>query len=82
MWLSGADTWTSEGINEAARFVIELKIWRGNAYNTRGEKQLVQYLEYFHTDTGYMLSFNFNKKKKTGVHEVQVEGKTLTEAVV
>lgn len=31
---------------------------------------------------GYMLSFNFNKKKKIGVKELLVEGKTIIEAVV
>ena len=30
------------------RFVVELKIWRGNAYNERGEEQLSDYLDYFH----------------------------------
>lgn len=54
------------------QFVIELKIWRGNEYNERGEPQLADYLDYYHKDRGYMLSFNFNKNKKTGVNEVRV----------
>ena len=29
------------------QFIIELKVWRGNAYNERGEKQLSDYLDYF-----------------------------------
>ena len=62
--------------------VIELKIWRGNAYNERGEKQLSDYLEYFHLSKGYMLSFNFNKKKETGIKEIHVGNKILIEAVV
>ena len=62
--------------------VIELKIWRGNAYNERGEEQLSNYLEYFHLTKGYMLSFNFNKKKEIGVKEIKVGDKTLIEAVV
>ena len=62
--------------------VIELKIWRGNAYNERGEDQLANYLEYFHLKKGYMLSFNFNKKKEIGIKEIQVGDKTLIEAVV
>ena len=41
------------------QFVIELKVWRGNAYHERGEEQLAAYLEYYHLDRGYMLSFNF-----------------------
>ncbi|MCD8098890.1 MAG: ATP-binding protein [Lachnospiraceae bacterium] len=64
------------------QYVCELKIWHGNAYNERGERQLADYLEYYHLDKGYMLSFNFNKNKKIGVHEMQIGDKTLVEAVV
>jgi len=44
----------------------EIKIWHGNEYNERGESQLMEYLDYFHQKKGYMLSFNFNKKKRNG----------------
>lgn len=64
------------------RFVVELKLWRGNAYHTRGEEQLQNYLDYYHLDVGYMLSFNFNQKKQIGVREIAVGGKILVEAVV
>ena len=64
------------------QFIVELKIWHGNEYNERGEKQLTNYLDYYHKDKGYMLSFNFNKKKEVGVKEIQVGGKTIVEAVV
>lgn len=64
------------------RYVVELKIWRGDEYNRRGEKQLAEYLDYYHLDKGYLLSFNFNRKKETGVREVRVDGKVIMEAVV
>ena len=64
------------------QFVIEMKIWRGNAYHERGEQQLAEYLEYYHLNKGYMLSFNFNKKKQTGVKEIRIGNKVLIEAVV
>ena len=64
------------------QFVIELKIWRGNAYHTRGERQLSDYLDYYHLKKGYMLSFNFNKKKEIGVKEIKLDDKLLIEAVV
>ena len=64
------------------QFVVELKIWRGNEYNERGEKQLAEYLNYYHLVKGYMLSFNFNKKKETGVRTITVGDKTIVEAVV
>ena len=64
------------------QYIIEMKIWHGNAYNMRGEKQLQDYLEYYHLKKGYMLSFNFNKKKETGVKEIILGDKVIIEAVV
>ncbi len=64
------------------QYIIEMKIWRGNAYNERGEEQLSNYLDYFHLKKGYMLSFNFNKKKEIGVKEIQLGDKIIVEAVV
>ncbi len=64
------------------QFIIELKIWHGKEYNERGEKQLAGYLDYFHKDKGYMISFNFNKHKKTGVQKIYIDGRTIVEAVV
>ena len=64
------------------QFVIEMKIWHGKEYNERGEEQLKGYLEYFHLKKGYMLSFNFNKKKETGIHVITLGDKTIVEAVV
>ena len=64
------------------QYVIELKIWRGNEYNKRGEKQLAEYLEYYHLEKGYLLSFNFNKNKKTGLKEVEADNKKIIEVVV
>ena len=64
------------------QFVIEMKIWRGNAYHERGEQQLAEYLEYYHLNKGYMLSFSFNKKKQAGVKEIRIGNKVLIEAVV
>lgn len=64
------------------RFIIELKIWHGNEYHLRGEKQLFEYLNYYKEDKGYLLSFNFNKKKKSGIHELRFQGKSILEVVV
>lgn len=62
--------------------IIEMKIWHGNAYKERGERQLTDYLEYFHLNKGYMLSFNFNQKKEIGVKEIVIGDKVIIEAVV
>ncbi len=64
------------------QYVIEMKIWRGNAYNERGERQLTEYLDYYHTQKGYMLSFNFNKGKTSGVKTLRFGDKEIVEAVV
>ncbi|MDE6406705.1 MAG: AAA-like domain-containing protein, partial [Lachnospiraceae bacterium] len=64
------------------QFIVELKIWHGNEYNERGEQQLTEYLDYYHKDKGYMLSFNFNKNKTVGVKEIKAGNKTIVEAVV
>ena len=68
------------------RFVVEMKIWRGQEYNERGEEQLAEYLDYYNLEKGYLLSFCFNKNKTPGLHEITVQTsrgeKTLIEAVV
>lgn len=64
------------------QFVIELKLWRGDAYNMRGEKQIFEYLDFYKQDKGYMLSFNFNRNKKTGIQELNYRGKRILEVVV
>lgn len=64
------------------QFIIELKIWHGNEYNERAEEQLSEYLDYYHKDKGYMLSFNFNRNKEIGVKEIKLRNKTIVEAVV
>ena len=64
------------------QYVIELKIWRGNSYNERGEKQLAEYLDFFHLTTGYLVCFCFNKNKQVGINDVFVGDKMICEAVV
>ncbi len=64
------------------QFVIEMKIWHGNEYNERGEQQLADYLDYFHQTKGYLLSFNFKKKKEIGLNTIMIGEKIIVEAVV
>ena len=64
------------------QFIVELKIWYGDEYNRRGEQQLAAYLDYFRQNKGYLLSYNFNKKKETGVKVLTLGDKTIVEAVV
>ena len=64
------------------RFVVELKIWRGEAYHEKGEQQLANYLDYYHLDKGYMLTYSFNKNKSTTLTTKTIQDKTLIEAFV
>ena len=64
------------------QYVIELKIWHGEIYNKNGEQQISDYLDSLHNDTGYMLTFNFNKKKSSKVSKKKINGKTIYEAFV
>ena len=62
--------------------VIELKIWRGEEYHRRGEKQLADYLDAYHLKKGYLISFCFNKSKRPGIRTIQIGEKTILEAIV
>lgn len=64
------------------QYIIEMKIWHGDEYNRRGESQLVEYLGYYGADKGYLLSFNFNKGKETGIKTISIGEKTIVEVVV
>lgn len=64
------------------QYVIEMKIWHGDEYNHRGELQLAGYLDDYGLDKGYLLSFNFNKNKKTGTKEIDCGKKQILEVVV
>lgn len=64
------------------QFIVETKLWYGTAKHQQDEEQLYHYLDHYHLETGYLLTFNFNKKKKIGVKEVRYKNKVLVEAVV
>ena len=46
------------------------------------KQQLAEYLDYYHLQTCYMISFCFNKEKQPGIKEVVVGDKKLIEAIV
>lgn len=45
-------------------YIIELKIWNGEAYHQKGVIQLGRYLEQHGLEKGYLLVFDFRKVKK------------------
>ncbi|MBQ5512531.1 MAG: hypothetical protein IIT83_02490, partial [Bacteroidales bacterium] len=64
------------------QYIIEMKIWRGESYNERGENQLFDYLDFYHADKGYLLSFCFNKKSKPEAKTISLGGREIVEVVV
>ncbi len=64
------------------RYIEELKIWHGKRCHEDGEKQIMEYLDRFGLNTGYMVSFNFNQNKEPGVQRMNIGDKVLFEAMV
>jgi hypothetical protein len=61
------------------KYVIELKIWRGETAHQKGLRQLHDYLDRTGLDTGYLVIFDFTQQgQKEWKREcLQVEGKEI-----
>lgn len=61
------------------KYIIELKIWRGEAYHRQGIQQLCDYLDLQTQTTGYLLIYDLRKEKKQSGQWEQLEltGKTI-----
>ena len=66
------------------QFIIELKVWRGEQYQAEAYNQLCAYLESKHVSEGYLLTFDFRKKRnKTHKMEwIEFNGKRIFDIVV
>jgi len=66
------------------QYIVELKIYHGNAYQQKGIEQLCQYLDSYGQEKGWLISFCFHKKKekKTGITLLHEKGKTIMEAIL
>jgi hypothetical protein len=66
------------------KYIIELKIWRGESYHQEGIRQLCGYLDIHNESTGYLLIFDMRKESgligKNSL--IETEGKTLFAAWV
>jgi len=58
--------------------VVELKIWRGEAYHQRGLQQLSDYLDTQGLKTGYLLIFDFRADKEWKSDETAVGDKRIS----
>ena len=64
------------------KYIIELKIWRGEKYHQRGLQQLADYLDINEQNKGYLLIFNFNKDKEYKKEAINKAGKEIIEVFV
>ena len=56
------------------KYIIELKVWRGEKYHKNGVAQLNDYLDIHDMNRGFLLVFNFNQNKEYK-KEVVIESK-------
>lgn len=59
------------------KYVVELKIWRGEAAHQKGLKQLADYLQRMNLNQGYLLVYDFNTTKTYKEEKVVVDGKEI-----
>lgn len=66
------------------KYIVELKVWRGDAYHQEGIKQLDEYLDRQNLNEGYLLIYDLRKEMgKTGQYEtIDVKGKKVFAAWV
>ena len=64
-------------------FIIELKIWRGEKYEEQGRDQLASYLTARGTAEGYLVTFDFSKRRKaTEPRWIENQGKRIFEVTI
>ena len=66
------------------QFLVELKLWRGEAKHQDAYRQLLGYMESKNTATGYLLTFDLRKKENKRPHAkwVKADGRRLFDVVV
>jgi len=60
-------------IYHSHKYIVELKLWRGEAYHEKGISQLYDYLERQNKDTGYLVVFDDRKEKTTQLKSEWIE---------
>lgn len=59
------------------KYLVELKIWRGEEYHKKGLNQLSDYMNIQGLDTGFLVIYNFNKGKEYNQERVNYDGKEI-----
>ena len=63
-------------------FIVELKLWRGQKLHEEAYDQLNKYLDARSAKAGYLLTFDFRKKKEPRTEWIEYEGKRIFDVVV
>jgi hypothetical protein len=69
----------------AEQFIVELKLWYGEAAHEKAYEQLAGYLKSKNKDTGFLLTFDFRKTDNVGEPQfkwVEYEGKKIFDVMV
>ena len=66
------------------QFIIELKIWKGEANQEKAYEQLLDYMNTKNANKGYLLTFDFrkNKKKEQVTERIQIGNKMIFSVIV
>ena len=59
------------------KYILELKRWYGEGYHEKGIKQLADYLEIHSMKTGFLVIFEYNKKKSWHKEWIEYEDKRI-----
>ncbi len=59
------------------RYVVELKIWRGEEYHQQGIQQLSDYLDIYNLKEGFLLIYDFRKEKQYKEQTIQFADKQI-----
>ena len=67
------------------QFIVELKLWRGEASHEKALEQIASYLDSKNKDTGYLLTFDFRKRDNIGKPKaewIEHKGKRIFDCMV
>jgi hypothetical protein len=67
---------------EGKEYIVELKIWRGEAYEADGMKQLASYLKGIGQAKGWLISYSNQKKAPRKGGLVTIDGAEIYEEIV
>jgi hypothetical protein len=64
------------------KYIVELKIWRGEAYETKGMDQLIDYLDSQEARKGWLVSFSTNRNAPRESRIFEYKGFVISETVI